>query len=90
MKILIAEDDANIRQGLVDALSREGYSIIAAPNGRAALESYHRDKPDFALLDIMMPEMDGYTVCREIRRQNEHIPIVFLSAKDEEDRRSVV
>lgn len=51
-------------------------------SGRAALESYHRDKPDFVLLDIMMPEMDGYTVCREIRRQNEHIPIVFLSAKE--------
>ena len=81
MKILIAEDDAHIRQGLVDALSREGYSLIAAPDGRAALESYHRDKPDFVLLDIMMPEMDGYTVCREIRRQNEHIPIVFLSTK---------
>lgn len=89
MKILIAEDDANIRQGLVDALSREGYSLIAAPDGRAALESYHRDKPDFVLLDIMMPEMDGYTVCREIRRQNEHIPIVFLSAKDEEIDRVV-
>ncbi len=45
MKILIAEDDANIRQGLVDALSREGYSLIATPDGRAALESYHREKP---------------------------------------------
>ncbi|MTH47016.1 response regulator transcription factor [Intestinirhabdus alba] len=84
MKILIAEDDVNIRQGLVDALSREGYTPVAAPDGRAALVSYHRDRPDFVLLDIMMPEMDGYAVCREIRRYNEHIPIVFLSAKDEE------
>ena len=89
MKILIAEDDANIRQGLVDALAREGYTLIAAPDGRAALTSYHRDMPDFVLLDIMMPEMDGYAVCREIRRHNEHIPIVFLSAKDEEIDRVV-
>lgn len=89
MKILIAEDDTHIRQGLVDALSREGYTLIAAPDGRAALECYHRSGPDFVLLDIMMPEMDGYTVCREIRRHNEHIPIVFLSAKDEEIDRVV-
>lgn len=89
MKILIAEDDANIRRGLVDALSREGYTLIATPDGRAALASYHRDMPDFVLLDIMMPEMDGYTVCREIRRDNELIPIVFLSAKDEEIDRVV-
>ncbi|XWJ92358.1 response regulator transcription factor [Phytobacter ursingii] len=89
MKILIAEDDANIRQGLVDALAREGYTLIAAPDGRAALTSYHREMPDFVLLDIMMPEMDGYAVCREIRRHNEHIPIIFLSAKDEEIDRVV-
>ncbi len=89
MKILIAEDDANIRQGLVDALAREGYTLIAAPDGRAALTSYHLDMPDFVLLDIMMPEMDGYAVCREIRRHNEHIPVVFLSAKDEEIDRVV-
>lgn len=89
MNILIAEDDAHIRQGLVDALSREGYMLVAVPNGRAALESYHSDRPDFVLLDIMMPEMDGYTVCREIRRHNEHIPIMFLSAKDEEIDRVV-
>ncbi|CAM3312311.1 Alkaline phosphatase synthesis transcriptional regulatory protein PhoP [Klebsiella spallanzanii] len=89
MKILIAEDDANIRQGLVDALSREGYTLIAAPDGGAALTLYHREMPDFVLLDIMMPEMDGYSVCREIRRHNEHIPIVFLSAKDEEIDRVV-
>ncbi|VUS42399.1 Alkaline phosphatase synthesis transcriptional regulatory protein PhoP [Klebsiella huaxiensis] len=89
MKILIAEDDANIRQGLVDVLSREGYTLLAAPDGREALAIYHREMPDFVLLDIMMPEMDGYSVCREIRRHNEHIPIVFLSAKDEEIDRVV-
>jgi DNA-binding response OmpR family regulator len=72
----------------VDALAREGYTLIAAPDGRAALTSYHRDMPDFVLLDIMMPEMDGYAVCRG-RWHGEHIPIVFLSAKDEEIDRVV-
>ncbi len=84
MKILIAEDELNIRQGLAEVLSREGYETVLAENGRIALELYRRHKPDFVLLDIMMPELDGYSVCREIRRQDEHTPVVFLSAKDEE------
>lgn len=89
MKILIAEDDLNIRQGLEKALSREGYTIIVAENGLVALEKYQTEQPDFIILDIMMPELDGYTVCRDIRKHNEHIPIVFLSAKDEEIDRVV-
>jgi len=89
MKILVVEDDTNIRQGLVEALSREGYSLIAAENGKVALEMYQREKPDFIILDIMMPELDGYAVCREIRKQDEQIPIIFLSAKDEEIDRVV-
>lgn len=89
MKILIVEDDTNIRQGLVEALSREGYTLIAAENGKAALIQYQQEKPDFIILDIMMPELDGYAVCREIRKLDEWIPIVFLSAKDEEIDRVV-
>lgn len=89
MKILVVEDDTNIRQGLVEALSREGYSLIAAENGKVALEMYQQEKPDFIILDIMMPELDGYAVCREIRKQDEQIPIIFLSAKDEEIDRVV-
>ena len=89
MKILIVEDDDNIRLGLVEALSREGYCLIAAENGKAALTRYAQEKPDFIILDIMMPEMDGYSVCREIRKHDEQIPIVFLSAKDAEVDRVV-
>lgn len=89
MKILVVEDDTNIRQGLVEALSREGYTLIAAENGIVGLEKYQQQKPDFMILDIMMPEMDGYQVCREIRKQDEDIPIIFLSAKDEEIDRVV-
>lgn len=89
MKILIAEDDINIRQGLEKALYREGYTIILAENGQIALEKYYSEQPDFIILDIMMPELDGYAVCRLIRKHNEHIPIIFLSAKDEEIDRVV-
>jgi len=84
MKILIAEDDLHIRQGLSDLLSQEGYEIEMAENGKVALELFNTSKPQFVILDIMMPEMDGYSVCREIRSQDEDIPIVFLSAKSEE------
>lgn len=84
MKILIAEDDIHIRQGLSDLLSQEGYEIETAENGKIALELFLKEKPQFVILDIMMPEMDGYTVCREIRALDNDIPIVFLSAKSEE------
>ena len=84
MKILIAEDDLHIRQGLTDLLSQEGYEIVAAENGKIALELFQKQKPQFVILDIMMPEMDGYSVCREIRAVDNDIPIVFLSAKSEE------
>ena len=89
MKILIVEDDAHIRAGLVEALASEGYALLTAENGRAALAVYQREKPDFILLDVMMPELDGYSTCREIRKNDEAIPIVFLSAKDEEIDRVV-
>ncbi|MCL4108376.1 UNVERIFIED_CONTAM: hypothetical protein GTU68_065404 [Idotea baltica] len=84
MKILIAEDDLHIRQGLTDLLSQEGYEIEAAENGKVALELFQKQKPQFVILDIMMPEMDGYSVCREIRAIDHDIPIIFLSAKSEE------
>ncbi|GHU27745.1 DNA-binding response regulator [Betaproteobacteria bacterium] len=89
MKILIVEDDDNIRLGLAEALSREGYELILSGNGKEALLKYAQEKPDFIILDIMMPELDGYSVCREIRKSDEQIPIVFLSAKDEEIDRVV-
>lgn len=84
MKILIAEDDHNIRKGMSDLLQQEGYTILQAENGKTALKLFKQDKPDFIILDIMMPEMDGYSVCREIRKLDDDIPILFLSAKDEE------
>lgn len=84
MKILIAEDDKHILNGMSDLLEKEGYTIIKANDGKVALEMFNQNQPDFIILDIMMPELDGYSVCREIRKLNEDVPILFLSAKDEE------
>ena len=84
MKILIAEDDRYTREGLVAILEQEGYETVVAKDGAEALEQYNRENPDIACLDIMMPEINGYDVCREIRRKNESIPVLFISAKSEE------
>ena len=84
MKILIAEDDKHILNGMSDLLEKEGYIIIKAVNGKVALKLFEKFQPDFIILDIMMPELDGYSVCRAIRKLNEDVPILFLSAKDEE------
>ena len=83
-KILIAEDEQPIREGLIDLLETEGYKAVGAENGEKALEIYRSDKIDMAVLDIMMPEKSGYDVCREIRKKDEKLPIIFLTAKEEE------
>ena len=84
MKILVAEDDVHTRTGLIEILQHEGYQPLGARNGQEALELFIAEKPDFVCLDIMMPGMDGYEVCREIRRRQANIPIIFISAKSEE------
>lgn len=82
--ILIAEDDASIRLGLVDILEGEGYRVTVSENGEEALQSFRSEAPDLAILDIMMPKLSGYDVCRAIRKENDALPILMLSAKSEE------
>lgn len=84
MKVLVAEDDMFTREGLTDILESEGYDVIQAENGSSALRHFEDGNPDFVCLDIMMPEINGYDVCKKIRESDEHIPIIFLSAKSEE------
>lgn len=84
MKVLIAEDDPNTRKGLAQILQNEGYETYPAVNGTQALEVFAREQPDVVCLDVMMPEQDGYSVCRELRRTNSDVPILFISAKSEE------
>ena len=84
IKILVAEDDANIRMGLVDTLESEGYDVVEAENGLQAQSLFDSSGFDLLLLDIMMPEKSGYDLCRDIRKTDEQIPIILLTAKGEE------
>lgn len=84
MKILVAEDDVHTRAGLCEILEGEGYLVQAVANGKEALEQYVDFHPDLVCLDIMMPDVSGYDVCREIRRDGRKVPILFISAKSEE------
>ena len=81
-KILVADDDRNIAELLRLYLEKEGYSVTLACDGMDALEKFNIDTPDIILLDVMMPRLDGWQVCREIR-QKSNCPIIMLTAKGE-------
>ena len=81
-KILIVEDEANIRELLRLYLEREGYTVLEAENGVEGIKKWKSDKPDMLLLDVMMPVMDGWAVWREIRAESD-VPIIMLTAKGE-------
>ena len=84
MKILVVDDESRMRKLVHDFLARNNYDVIEAANGEEALDIFYEDK-DIALiiLDVMMPKMDGWEVCAEIRR-NSKVPIIMLTAKGEE------
>ena len=81
-KILVADDDRNICELLRLYIEKEGFTAILAENGAVALQKFESENPDLVLLDIMMPELDGWQVCREIRAKSS-TPIIMLSAKGE-------
>jgi len=82
-KVLIVDDDPHIRDVLRFALDKAGYRVCEAADGAAALVQVERERPDLIVLDILMPEMDGTEVCRNLRRHSS-TPIIFLSSKDDE------
>lgn len=84
MNVLLAEDDDLTRQNLTEILQDDGYHVTAACDGLEAVKMWHQTSVDLVLLDIMMPGMSGYDVCREIRKTNMNIPVMFVSAKSEE------
>ena len=88
-RILVAEDDTAILAGVVDLLTLEGYEVTEARDGKQALAHYHGIKPDLVLLDVMMPKVSGYDVCREIRATDRATPVVMLTAKGAEVDRVV-
>lgn len=82
-KVLIAEDDRSVRQSLQRALRYEGYDVSLAVDGAEALETVQEDRPDAVVLDVMMPFVDGLSVCRRIRAKGDDLPILMLTAKHE-------
>lgn len=82
--IMIAEDEERMRQLLSDFLKREGLNIIEAENGKTALELFEKHSVDLLILDLMMPLVDGLSVCTGIRKKSD-VPIIMLTAKSEED-----
>lgn len=84
--ILIAEDDPKTSQLLSVYLAREGFEVRTAYDGASALAEFRSSRPDFVILDVMLPLVDGWEVCRQIRRDSE-TPILFLTARDEESDR---
>ena len=81
-KILVVDDDLNICELLKLYLENEGYTAYVANDGQAAVDMFNEKSPDLVLLDIMLPKMDGWQVCREIRKTSS-VPIIMLTAKGE-------
>lgn len=81
--VLVADDDANIRELVCLFLRGEGYATVEAADGREALQAYAASPIDLAVLDIMMPTMDGWALCRELRRLNPDLPLLMLTARGE-------
>lgn len=81
-EVLVADDERDIREGICALLESEGYRVRSAADGEDALRACRERKPDLLLLDVMMPKMNGYRVCGEIRREYPDLPVIFLTARD--------
>ena len=84
-KVLIVEDDAALRRGLKDNFQAQGYQVRTANDGEQGLEALLRDPPDLVLLDVMLPKVNGYEICRLARARHVRTRILMLSAKCHED-----
>ena len=85
-RILVVDDEESIRTLLAFPLRRDGHEVLTAADGREALEQFDRSRPDLVLLDVMLPGVDGFEVCRQLR-QRSTVPIIMLSARGEEGDR---
>lgn len=83
VKILLAEDEPALGQIVKESLETKGFQVLFCKDGVEALEMYYKEKPQLLVLDVMMPKKDGFTLAKEIRMQDEHIPIIFLTAKSQ-------
>ena len=78
-RILVVDDEASIRRILETRLSMIGYDVVTAADGEEAIEVFHNEMPDLVVLDVMMPKLDGYGVCQELRKESD-VPIIMLTA----------
>ncbi len=86
-RVLVVDDEAPITELLSTALRYMGYEVSTAQTGMAALESASRTPPDLVVLDVMLPDIDGFEVCRRLRADGDFVPVIFLTARDTEDDR---
>src|SRR5690349_14879380 len=82
-RLLIVDDEPNLRYSLSYALRKECYEVATAEDGERALEMFKSGKPDLVVLDVMLPKMDGLAVCRAIRRESD-VPVIMLTARSSE------
>jgi len=82
--ILVVEDEPSVARGLEYGLKAEGFSVLVAPNGKRALEIVREGRPHLVLLDIRLPDMSGFDVCRALREEGRALPILMVTARDEE------
>ncbi len=85
-KVLVVDDEIPIQRIVKFNLEKEGYIVFLADNGKKAVESVKQNAPDLILLDVMMPEMDGYEVCKMLKKngKTKHIPVIMLTARGQE------
>lgn len=83
-RILVVDDEENIIQLVRLYLERDGFRVSAETNGKAALEQFQKEPPDLVILDVMLPEVDGFEVCRRLRAANNPVAIIMLTARDED------
>lgn len=86
-RILLVEDDTNLADGLVIALEGEGYEVVHVADGKSALEEAPKGNYNLVLLDVMLPGLDGISICRQLRNDGFTLPILFISARDQSDER---
>ncbi|WP_300439062.1 response regulator transcription factor [Christiangramia sp.] len=83
IQVLLAEDEPSLAQIVKESLETRDFQVIWADNGLLALEKFHQQQPEILVLDVMMPKKDGFTLAKEIRKINDTIPIIFLTAKSQ-------
>ena len=82
MRILVVDDEPAVRESLASSLAFEEYEVVTAADGVSALDELDRTRPDLAVLDVLMPRMDGLTACRRLRARGEALPVLILTARD--------